>query len=366
MIKPDSSDFFTFSKKKITVQLKKTGVSFLSMNSKERCITVLQGKTADRVPIFPLLMFMAADRAGLSYREFASDGSALAEAQINMFENYRIDAVTVCSDAFRLSADLGGNIVFPENQTPYLKNHLVKDENDLLGLKRPDPMKKGSRMRDRIYGVEVLVKHIGKEALVLGWVDMPFAEACDIAGLGEFMMIVYDNPELAHKILQFLTDIVIDFALAQIAAGAPMIGCGDAAASLISKEHFNEFALPYEQKVTEAVKKAGGMTKLHMCGDSEHILEDLVKNGADLYNVDYKVDFETACTIYGKNKKALKGNLNPVSDLLQVTPEHAFEAASKCISLAKGFAYFLSAGCEIPAATPDEVYFAFTDAVGKR
>jgi MtaA/CmuA family methyltransferase len=328
-------------------------------------MAVLQGKTADRVPVFPLLMFMAADRAGLSYREFASNGTALAEAQINIFKNYRVDAVTVCSDAFRVSADLDGDIVFPENQTPYLKNHLVKDKNDLLGLKRPDPMKKTGRMRDRIHAVEILVKHIGKEALVFGWVDMPFAEACDIAGLSEFMMIMYDNPELAHGILQFLTDIVIDFALAQIAAGAPMIGCGDAAASLISKEHFNEFALPYEQKVTEAVRKAGGMTKLHMCGDSEHILEDLVKNGADLYNVDHMVDFKTACTVYGKNEKALKGNLNPVSDLLQATSEHAFEAASRCIGMADGLAYFLSAGCEIPAATPDEVYFAFTEAAGK-
>jgi uroporphyrinogen-III decarboxylase len=38
------------------------------------------------------------------------------------------------------------------------------------------------------------------------------------------------------------------------------------------------------------------------------------------------------------------------------------EKASECIEKAKGLRYFLSAGCEIPADTPDEVYFAFVKA----
>jgi MtaA/CmuA family methyltransferase len=328
-------------------------------------MAVLNGEKADRVPVFPLLMFMASDRAGITYREFVSSASALAEAQINMFENYKVDAVTVCSDAFRLSAGLGGDIELPVNQTPYLKQHLVTDRNSFEHLQKPDPLKKGGRMKDRINAIEVLTKNIGDRALVLGWVDMPFAEACDITGVSEFMMMIYDDPELAHDILQFLTGAVIDFALAQIDAGAPVIGCGDAAASLISREHFLEFALPYEQQVTAAIKEAGGMTKLHMCGDSQRILDDLVTNGADLYNVDHMVDFEKACEVYGKNRKAFKGNLDPVADLMQATPEHAFNAATQCINAAWGLPYFLSAGCEIPAATPDEVYFAFVDAALK-
>jgi MtaA/CmuA family methyltransferase len=332
------------------------------MTSKERCLAVLQGKSADRIPVFPLLMFMAANRTGMQYREYAGNGLAMAEAQINMFENYKVDAVTVCSDAFRLSADLGGDIEFPENQTPYLKRHLVAKRIDFENLKRPDPMKKGGRMRDRIESVESLVKNIGQRALVFGWVDMPFAEACDIAGISEFMMMMYNDPELAHEILQFLTDVVIDFSLAQLAMGAPIIGCGDAAASLISQENFVEFALPYEQQVTRAIKEAGGMSKLHICGNSMHILDELATNGADLFNVDHLVDFQKACEVYGKSNKAIKGNMDPVSDLLQASPEEAYVAAKKCIETAKGLSYFLSAGCEIPAEVPDEVYFAFAEA----
>ena len=66
---------------------------------------------------------------------------------------------------------------------------------------------------------------------MVGWVDMPFAEACSLCGVTEFMTMLFDNPSLAHRILDFLTDCVIDFSLAQLEVGAPMIGAGDAAAS---------------------------------------------------------------------------------------------------------------------------------------
>ncbi|NLK38841.1 MAG: hypothetical protein GX303_01150 [Clostridiales bacterium] len=107
------------------------------------------------------------------------------------------------------------------------------------------------------------------------------------------------------------------------------------------------------------------MTKLHICGDTTHILTDLVTNGADLFNIDHMVDFDMACDVFGKAGKAFKGNLDPVADIMQATPDKAEAAALACIKRAKGLPYMLSAGCEIPAATPDEVYFAFARAPQK-
>lgn len=81
------------------------------MNSKERCLAVINGKPADRVPVFPLLMFFASDRVGITYRQFVTNGSAMADAQLKVQEQFGIDAITACSDAFRVSADLGGEIL---------------------------------------------------------------------------------------------------------------------------------------------------------------------------------------------------------------------------------------------------------------
>jgi MtaA/CmuA family methyltransferase len=332
------------------------------MNSKQRCLAAINGEPVDRVPVFPLLMFFAQKRGGISYREYATNGHAMAEAQLNIRDTFGVDAITACSDAFRISADLGADMRFPEDQTPFAASPLVTGAGDLDRLVRPDPSDPGTRMADRVRATQAMVKAVGDECLVLGWVDMPFAEACSVCGVSEFMLMLYDDPGLAHRILEFLTGIVIDFCLVQLEAGTPMIGAGDAAASLISPNRYREFALPYEQRVCEAVHAAGGLIKLHICGNTTHILDDMACSGADLFNVDHLVAFSAARRVYAGAQVCFKGNLDPVTDMLQATPEACQAQALACIDMAAGSRYMLSAGCEVPGDTSDEVFRAFCEA----
>jgi len=329
------------------------------MNSKERFLACIKGEKVDKIPVFPLLMSFAAKRHGLTYEQFAGNGLLLAEAQQKIFEDFSVDAVTACSDAFRISADLGGKVIFSEDKPPYIERPIITSEDDLKRLSKPDISDKKSRTYDRVSGVSQLSRTIGNECAVLGWVDMPFAEACSACGVSEFMLMLYDEPELAHKILDFLTDIVIDFAVAQVEAGAVMIGAGDAAASLISPELFSEFALPYEKKVCDAIHKKNGLVKLHICGNTTRLLELLVQNGADLYNVDHMVSIKLANEKYMGADKAFKGNIDPVGDMLYATPEQCASRVKDCIKNVTSKKYMLSAGCEVPADVSDEVFRAF-------
>ena len=80
------------------------------MNGRERCLAAIRGEPVDRVPVFPLLMFFSADRAGITYREYATSGPATAASQLLVRERFPVDAITACSDAFRVSADLGDGV----------------------------------------------------------------------------------------------------------------------------------------------------------------------------------------------------------------------------------------------------------------
>ena len=317
----------------------------------------MQGKAVERIPVFPLLMSFAAERHGLSYRTFASEGSALAAAQLRAMERFGLDAITACSDAFRLSADYGGDIVFPESTPPFLSSPLIRSASDIARLGTPDPT--AGRMGDRVNAARLLAQGAGERAMAFGWIDMPFAEACSACGLGEFMVWLCDDPATAHRLLEKITDDVIRFALAQLEAGCPAIGAGDAAASLVSAEMYREFALPYERQVIRAIHDAGGFVKLHICGNTTALLTDMLDADADLYNVDHLVDFDFACATYGKVGRAFKGNIDPVEDMLRATPERCRQRSLECITKAKGLPYMLSAGCEIPAATSDAVMEAF-------
>jgi MtaA/CmuA family methyltransferase len=335
------------------------------MNSKQRCLAVIQGHAVDRTPVFPLLMFFAQKRLGATYRDFATHGHVMAEAQLQIRETFHVDAITACTDAFRVAADLGADMVYPDDKPPFAATPLVRNEADLKRLIRPDPADSRTRMADRAAGVRDMCRAAGEDCLVLGWVDMPFAEACSLCGVTEFMLMMYDNPRLAHDVLDFLTGIVLDFCVAQQEAGAPMIGAGDAAASLISPELYREFALPYEQRICSAVHAAGGLVKLHICGNTSNLLADMTQSGADLFNVDHLVDFAAARDVYSRASVCFKGNMDPVTDLLQATPERCEQRALSCLRLAEGCRFMLSAGCEVPADTRDEVFRVFCESPKK-
>lgn len=334
------------------------------MTHRQRFFAALGGQPVDRVPVFPLLMFLAADRAGMSYRDYATNGRAMAAAQLNVQRRFGLDAITSCSDAFRLSADLNGEMAYPENKAPYLLTPLVSSPSDVERLGHPDPLARGSRQADRVLAVAEMAGAAAGQIAVVGWVDMPFAEACSVCGVTQFMLLMTDDPATAHRLLAHLTELVIGFSLAQVEAGAEMIGAGDASASLISPAMYAEFALPYERQVSAAIHQAGVPVKLHVCGNTTRLLDLMVTSGADLYNVDHLVPFEKARAAYAASGKCFKGNLDPVAGVMQATPQECRAFADQCVAAADGTAYMLSAGCEIPAETPDETLDQFCAASG--
>jgi len=146
--------------------------------------------------------------------------------------------------------------------------------------------------------------------------------------------------------------VAIAFAEAQVEAGADIIGLGDAVASLISVDMYREFALPYEQRIFEAVHRKGGLARLHICGNTNRIIPDMLASGADIIDLDYMVDLGKAAALY-EGRAALCGNFNPVTVMLQGTPAEVEQAVLTCAGLG-GSRWFCGAGCEIPDETPVE------------
>ncbi|HEY64897.1 MAG TPA: hypothetical protein G4O02_10035 [Caldilineae bacterium] len=320
------------------------------MNGYERVMAAISGVRGAEVPAGPLLMTFAAAHIGVPYDRYVQDARLLVEAQCAAAEDYDLDIVTVCSDPVREAHACGVKCNFPEDGVPSAAEPLIRDPGDLARLELPDP-ERAERMRDRIEAVRLFRERVGGQRAILGWIESPFQEVTILHGLQETMLDMIDRPDFVHRMLSFAVQMEIRFGLAQAAAGADIIGAGDAVASLISPTLYETFSRPYMNQVCQALQRAGVKVKYHACGDTRHLLPSFGGVGADIYNLE--ADLTLARRHLGDGV-CLKGNVDTVEYLLEGTPESVYEAGQAAIQAAGGYGVILSGGCEIPKATPPE------------
>jgi len=330
------------------------------MTSKERVYARIHNQPVDRIPNLNILMFFAAKEIGVPYSEYCQDYQKLVHGNVVCIQKYGIDAVSVISDPLRESADMGLKIEFPVDDVPREKEFLIKEKSDLLKLKPVSPAN-GRRMTDRIQGVELFKKEVGNEFPIIGWVEGCFAMAADLRGVNNFLMDLYEDTVFVVDLLEICLQQAIWFAHAQIEAGADIIGVGDAIASVAGPMTYSDLALQYEVRLLEAIRKAGGITKLHICGNTTPFLELLPAQHCDILDLDWMVPMDKATELYG-NITCINGNYDPVAVLLQGSVQEVKDAVKSCM-LAGGMKHTSAAGCEVPKHTPPENLMAVYDAL---
>jgi MtaA/CmuA family methyltransferase len=318
------------------------------MNSMERFKSRLKGGPVDRPPNFDIFMTFACHYIHQPLSRYYQDHRVLCDANMAVQEAFGIDIVQAISDPYREAADFGLKVTFPEDNLPLAEKPLLIELSDVKRMANPTP--DSGRMSDRVAAVAMFHNEVGGEIPVMGWVEGALAEAADIRGVSRVLMDLYDNTDWLVDLLERIVEVEIAFAKAQAAAGADIIGLGDAIASQISTKMYRRFALPYEKRIFDTVHEMGALARLHICGNTSHILTDMLETGADIIDLDWMVDFDHAAKTYS-GKAAACGNFNPVSIMLQGTPQEVYDATLQCLA-ADPERIISAAGCEIPDRTP--------------
>lgn len=328
------------------------------MTGRERVMARIAHQPVDHLPLMPITMMFAADRAGVKYGEYARDHRAMAEAQLRTAEEFGFDYVSTISDPAREPADLGAEVAFYEDQPPALVEDraLLADKTTMAGLMLPDPLG-GGRMHDRVLGVALLKERVGRDLIVEGWVEGPCAEAADLRGINTLMLDFYDDPAFVTDLFEFIVEMELSFAKAQIEAGADLIGIGDAAASLVGPKFYDRYVWPFEKRLVDGIHALGGLVRLHICGNTKKILKGMGAVGADIVDLDFLSPVGMGREQMGPDQ-VLLGNVEPVGVLRNGSPETVEAALAECHRQA-GTNYIAGAGCEVCRDTPVENLRAF-------
>lgn len=233
---------------------------------------------------------------GVDYKEYTENPDVMFEFQVK-FDHYRRmnipadyemglpkDGWTVNIDFqnYYEAAWLGADIRYIDKNVPASEPFLKDDNKNLLFEKGIPGAFNGIMRRGRNYyeyfhkkAKEYLYEGIKVDKILpfgLG-TDGPFTIACDIRGTTEFCLDLYEDPEYASKLLDFITDAIIS----RITQWRKYFGTdekqerfyfADDSILLLSGEMYKEFVLPFHRKLVAALENGREGNGIHLCGDA--------------------------------------------------------------------------------------------------
>jgi len=322
------------------------------MSSLELVRAAMSGKAIDRIPVFPILIAPACKLIGVRQRDYFLDSKVMATTLIEARKICGFDGIYVSKDNWVYHEALGGKLEYPEDDETYSKDRVLGSLDGFMHLEIPDPFTAPS-MRTVIGAARKVVEEVGTEYYIQANIDTgPFSLACVLRGAQEFIMDLYDgNSVQVYAFLDFCTETIITYGKAMISTGVHGIQMGDATASLLNPDLFRSFALPYLEKVVNALTGRGADIWLHICGNTLHILPDIARLPIQGFEVDALVPLENARKLLGPDI-ALKGNID-TSFLLSASAQEVYEKSRKILSESGLDTNFIfSPGCGVPKMTP--------------
>lgn len=227
------------------------------------------------------------------------------------------DAAILFSDILVVPQAMGLEVQLVESVGPLLPDP-IKTAEDMKRICVPD-------VNDRLHYVMDAIKMIQKEldgrVPLIGFAGAPWTILCYmVQGKGSktfdgAKQFCYQQPALAHQLLQMITDTTIAYLKAQIEAGADAVQIFDSWGGLLSPQDFETFSLQYSRQIVHAVKDLAP-TILFAKG-AWFALEEMAATGANGLGLDWTCKPEYARKATGGNI-TLQGNFDPAKLLAPI------------------------------------------------
>jgi len=328
------------------------------LTSRERFGLLLIDEQPDRVVTYPLITSHAAAAAGISITEYCTNGRVLADAQIAAWRMYQHDAISIFTDVGIIAEAFGSHYAIRENDIPILVEPVLTSTRKIGELTVPNAETDG-RMHVYLEAVERCYDAVGDVVPIIAFIPAPFTTAAQLRGISAFLRDTILTPESAHQLLKISTDAAVILIDACMERGAlPMLVDPLASCSVISPNTFTRFALPYTAELMRYMHRYDLDTMLHICGETELILDSICKTGTNLFSFDQNAPEATRSALGSVVR--LIGNVSP-GDMLFNTPEKIYTAVKDTIAAMKDTpkGFVIATGCEVPIAAPKENVQAF-------
>ena len=261
-------------------------------------------------------------RAG-SFLQLCKSPALACEVTLQPLARYPLDAAILFSDILTVPDAMGLGLYFAEGEGPRFERPL-REEWAIRDLTVPDPY---DHLRYVMDAVAEIRRALAGSVPLIGFAGSPFTLACYMVEGGsssEFRHLktmIYDRPDLVHRILSINAEAVTQYLNAQIESGAQVVMLFDSWGGCLSDAAYREFSLAYMQRIVAGLireKDGQRIPSIVFTKGGGLWLEAIADCGCDALGLDWTIDIGAARRRVGE-RVALQGNLDP--NALFASPE---------------------------------------------
>lgn len=324
----------------------------IMLTPKERLFNALKRNETDRPPcicpggMMNMVIEDVMDITGVKWPEAHSNPKMMADLTAGIYENGGFEnfgvpfCMTVEAEAMGASVCLGTKVTEPR-----VIEYPIKSVTELDKLQRIN-LNKG-RVKVVLDAIEIL-KEKKMDVPIIANLTGPVSVASSLIEPVEYYKELRRRPKEVHKFMEFITENLITFGIAQLKAGAEILTISDPSGTgeILGPKMFGEFAMPYLNEIIKAVRPyAKGGTIIHICGRLKSIYKELNNLNSDAISFDSITSIKEVSE--NVKDKAIMGNVSTLA-LEKGTKESLIAICNTCLN---NGVHILSPACGIGART---------------
>ena len=329
-------------------------------------LRALKGETVERPPVWMMRQagrylpdFMKL-KAKYDFFTRCQTPELATEITVMPIEQIGTDAAILFSDILVVLQAMNIEVEMKAEVGPWIPTP-IRSEKELNEVIVPDAEVALSYV---IEAVKMTKQALNGQVPLIGFAGSPWTLLCyAVQGQGsknfdKAKAFCFSQPELAHRLLQMITNTTIDYLKAKVAAGVDAVQLFDSWGGLLSPEDYNIFSWPYIQQIVTALKD--DIPVIVFGKGCWFALHDMAKSGASALGVDWTCSARNARYLSG-GQITLQGNFDP-SRLLSPIPTIKSEVKKMIDGFGKD-RYIVNLGHGILPNIPVDHAQAFVDAV---
>ncbi|MFC1688540.1 uroporphyrinogen decarboxylase [Pseudomonadota bacterium] len=294
-----------------------------------------------------------------SFMDLCQTPELACEVTLQPLRRFNLDAAIIFSDILTIPDAMGLNLFFVTGEGPKFE-HPIRSADDIRKLPSLSVNESLGYVMD---AVSLTRRELGGKVPLIGFSGSPWTLATYMIEGGSSKTfsrakkLLYQEPKMAHMLLEKLAATVTDYLNAQIDSGAQAVQIFDTWGGALSSQAYREFSLAYMQQIVSGLKREKEGRQVPVILFSKGCptqLEALADTGCDALGVDWTITLHEARQRVG-NRVALQGNMDP-SILLASKEVIRREVSNTLSSFGRGEGHVFNLGHGItPDVDPDHL-----------